>query len=50
MAVDESGMHVVLSAVFGRAGYEVALDRDIYRIIAPRKLTRVSGKNPTPGG
>jgi len=48
VAVDESDMHDVLSAIFGRAGYEVALDRDIYRVTAPRKLTRVSGKSPTP--
>ncbi|KAK0648505.1 hypothetical protein B0T16DRAFT_408316 [Cercophora newfieldiana] len=40
VGVDESDMHDVLGAIFGRGIYEVALDRDVYRISAPRKLTR----------
>ena len=42
--VDESDMHSVLGAIFKKGTYEVVLDRDVYKITAPRKLTEVSGK------
>lgn len=45
--VNETDMHCVLGAIFGRRGYEVALNRDIYRITAHRKLTQVSRKVQT---
>jgi len=40
--VDESDMYSALDGIFGRGTYEVALDRDVYRIAGPRKLTTVS--------
>lgn len=39
VTVDESDMYCVLNATFGPGTFEVALDRDVYRITAPRKLT-----------
>jgi len=32
-------MYSVLGDIFERGTYEVALDRDVYKITAPRKLT-----------
>jgi len=39
---NESDMYSVLDAIFGLGEYEVFLDRDVYRIVGPRKLTPVS--------
>jgi hypothetical protein len=40
--VDERGMYSVLGSLFEKGTYEVALDRDMYSITAPRQLTAVS--------
>ncbi|KAK0715324.1 hypothetical protein B0H67DRAFT_580456 [Lasiosphaeris hirsuta] len=37
--VNESNLYSVLDGIFGKGTYEVALDRDVYRIAASRKLT-----------
>ncbi|KAK0648502.1 hypothetical protein B0T16DRAFT_491285 [Cercophora newfieldiana] len=37
--VDESDMYFILDGIFGKGRYEVALERDIYKIEAARRLT-----------
>lgn len=43
--VNESDMYSVLDTIFGIGEYEVALDRDVYRITGRRKLTPVGGNH-----
>ena len=48
--VDESDMYSALDELFrGRENYRVALDRDVYRIEASRKLTSVSAMHLVDG-
>jgi len=49
--VDERDMYSILDGIFGgRESYKVSLDRDVYRIKAPRKLTLVRNDASSPHG